>query len=100
VLAVWSMLDFGLLHYQFPGISLPTCNTHFLQIIFSIIQPSLSWLSSGPFLLWDILNQFLHTSSFLDSFHIVTLPVVDVLIFDVLSTALWNVTSCALVDGH
>lgn len=104
-LAVWSMWDFGLLHYHFPGICIPSCfssacNTQFLHNIFSIIQPSLSWRSNGTFLFWDILKQFLHTFFFWHSFHIITLTMAVVLKFEVLSTALWNVTSCALVDGH
>jgi len=53
---------------QFPDVCIPsyfspTSNTHFLHIIFSIVQPPLSWLPNGPFSFWDILQHFLHTPS-------------------------------------
>jgi len=48
--------NLGILQDQFPGVSVPSyfspaSNTHFLQIIFNIGQPSLSWFSKGPSLL-------------------------------------------------
>jgi hypothetical protein len=52
-LVLRSMQDPGLLHGQFPG-----SNTHFLQIIFNTVQPSLTWLSNGHFPFWDILQHF------------------------------------------
>ena len=35
---------------------------HFLQIIFGIVQPSISWLSSGSFSVWDMPKHFLDNS--------------------------------------
>jgi hypothetical protein len=53
----------GLLQDQFLSVSIPsyfspTSNTHFLQIIFKIIQPSVSWFPMDIFF-WDILKYFL-----------------------------------------
>ena len=48
------MQNLGLLHDQIPGLSVPiyvspVSKIHFLQIIFNIFQPFLSWFSSGTF---------------------------------------------------
>jgi len=56
------------LHDQFPGVSLPSyfspaSEIHFLQIIFSIVQPALSFLFNGPFYFCDILKHFLHSNA-------------------------------------
>jgi hypothetical protein len=45
-------------------------NTHFLQIIFSIVRPSHSWLSNRPFFLPPVmLNTLLHSYLFWHSYH-------------------------------
>jgi hypothetical protein len=44
-------------------------NIHFFQIIFSTVQPSLSWLSNGRFSLWHILKHLIHSSFFWHYFH-------------------------------
>ena len=63
-LAVLSTQDPGLVQDRFPRISIPSSyppasNTNYLQIIFVIGQPSLSWLSKTPFSFWDIRRHFI-----------------------------------------
>jgi hypothetical protein len=58
-LAVRTMQVPGLLQDQIPYISIPSFSSaatkkHFLQIIFSVIYPLLSWLSNGSFSFLDI----------------------------------------------
>ena len=61
--AVRSMQDPDLLQDKFPVVSVrrhfsSASNTHFLLIIFSIVQPFLSWLSNGPFPFGIFINTF------------------------------------------
>ena len=42
---------------------------HFCHIILNLVQPSLYWISSGPFSFWGILRHFLCISFFWYSFH-------------------------------
>ena len=62
-LALRSMQDPGLLQDKFPVVSIrryfsSAPNTHFLLIIFSFVEPFLSWLSNGPFPFGIISNTF------------------------------------------
>jgi hypothetical protein len=59
------MQDLGLLQDQFPGVFLylaifsPGSNIHILQIISSIVQPALSFLSNGTLFISEMfLNTF------------------------------------------
>ena len=50
---------------QFPDVSncsciSQACNTHFLQVIFNLDHPTLSWLSNSPLSFWYILFLRLH----------------------------------------
>jgi hypothetical protein len=46
-----------------PGYYSQVSNTHFLQILFNIVQPSLSWLFNRPFSFWHILEHFIPTQA-------------------------------------
>lgn len=62
----------GLLQSQFPGVSIPNyfhsaSNIHFLQIIFSFVQLSLSWFSKefflpGPSVYWPTLSSLVRVN--------------------------------------
>jgi hypothetical protein len=64
-LALRSMQDPGFLQEQFLGVCIPgyfsaASTTHFLHIVFSVVQPFLSWLSNLHFSFWHIFKDLIH----------------------------------------
>ena len=72
--ALQSMKDPDFLQDSIPAVTIPShfspaSNTSFLQIIFNIVQPSLSWFSNGLFSIWDIHKHSRRSALLWRSFH-------------------------------
>ena len=75
----------------YPCLFFPASNTRFLHIVFSIVQPSLSWLSKGPFSFWDILFFFFPKFFLLALFpHVITIVILTFLISGIIYDSLYR----------
>jgi len=90
-------LILGLLQDRFTGVSVPSCFSSLLQIIFNIVQPPLFWFSNRPFSSGKFLNTSFEVLSSGTLSRILTNPNIPFVISGIVSGALFTSITSSLV---